>query len=214
MQLYHRKSQRFLAVVPKTTADMEKGALKVSCQSGDEWCQFKILPKFRFRTEGESVYSDDQIALSSTKISKHFLHISSKAFPVPVLLHEMNCAYVAEETELPPSVAMRIKLFHSHAHAVQPNTIMPGSVVRLHHPGKRAFLSASVRPEVVASPGQGGAADDGIVPGTVFVKEFMELDSGLVRGRDSKSLWIIEARKSLYNLPLFDRVTFFVYSAA
>jgi hypothetical protein len=75
VQLQHVNSGLFLAV-HKTPAPLNPTCRKVSLKAGSLAAHFKILPKYKVRSIGSLVYSDDEIVFQSVKHESLYLGAS------------------------------------------------------------------------------------------------------------------------------------------
>ena len=61
IQLQHMMSGKFLSGV-RMMAKMQKENLRLILEEGGSSCSaFRIKPRYKFRTEGDTVYADDQV---------------------------------------------------------------------------------------------------------------------------------------------------------
>jgi len=76
IQLRHYKSGRYLTV-SQAAAKLSNACIRVKLlDGGTEGSWFKVMPRFKMRSEGESVYIGDQLILASRKFDM-YLHVSS-----------------------------------------------------------------------------------------------------------------------------------------
>lgn len=75
IQLLHVDSNSFITA-KKGCADIDKSCNKVELDDrGSQGIYFKIMPRYKYRQEGEKVLFKDQIVLLNTKTNLH-LHYS------------------------------------------------------------------------------------------------------------------------------------------
>jgi len=76
IQLRHYKSGKYLTV-SQAAAKLSNACIRVKLlEDGTEGSWFKVMPRFKMRSEGESVYIGDQLILASRKFDM-YLHVSS-----------------------------------------------------------------------------------------------------------------------------------------
>ena len=50
------------------------------CEHNSKKAQFRIMPRFKVKSEGDLVQVSDQVVFESVKSSNQFLHVSKKTF--------------------------------------------------------------------------------------------------------------------------------------
>ena len=68
VQLLHLQSKRYVGIQSRTLADVEKHCTAVNLRSkGRPTCYWKVMPRFKYRREGEKVVMGDMLLLVSVK---------------------------------------------------------------------------------------------------------------------------------------------------
>ena len=135
VQLCHIHTHTWLCVRKRLQSDTEKSSFKVSLLQASEIddpkiARFKILPRFKVRSDGEVVRIRDQILLTPDGDDSRYLHAS----PLGKLnLHEINCSFLQTIWTL---------LYYDATH-VEPDAIRTGTPVTFWQPEIAAFLSAA-----------------------------------------------------------------------
>jgi len=126
------------------TASLEKDCLKLSLSGGDEYCHFRVMPRFKVRHEGSAAYYGDMIQLVSERLSGYSVHVTSKPYNV-----NESTPYV---TELNLGAGASSLKIHKYAGSV-PKTAKSkpittnSDLVMFFHPESECFLSASCNEE-------------------------------------------------------------------
>jgi hypothetical protein len=85
IQMYHVDSESYLCA-KKTCADVEKTCNKVELiEKQSQAIYFKILPRYKYRQEGEKIKYGDQIIFLNIKINL-YLHVAEAQIPIEVPL--------------------------------------------------------------------------------------------------------------------------------
>ena len=81
IQLFHVDSASFICV-KKTSADLERTCNKVELvDRPSKGIYFKIMPRYKYRQEGEKIKYGDQIIFYNTKVQL-YLHVCDTQIPV------------------------------------------------------------------------------------------------------------------------------------
>jgi hypothetical protein len=81
VQLLHLQSKRFVGVMSRTLAEVEKHCTAVNLRTkGRPTCYWKITPRYKYRREGEKVVLGDVLVLVACK-GGDYLHAGVEAFP-------------------------------------------------------------------------------------------------------------------------------------
>ncbi|KAL4219957.1 hypothetical protein ACF0H5_020368 [Mactra antiquata] len=77
IQLKHRFTSKYIHVSTTTTSPTESNNMAVELLDYDaKHAQFKVMPRYKVKAEGDVVQVDDQIVFESAKSSGQFLHVS------------------------------------------------------------------------------------------------------------------------------------------
>ncbi len=102
VQLLHVQSRRFVGILSRTLAEIEKHCTAVELRSkGRPTCYWRVMPRFKYRREGERVAVGDQIMLVSVK-GDQYLHCGIASYPVGGQVRkEVNASPVCAASPLP-----------------------------------------------------------------------------------------------------------------
>eukprot|EP00004_Rigifila_ramosa_P001596 TRINITY_DN1154_c0_g1_i2.p1 TRINITY_DN1154_c0_g1~~TRINITY_DN1154_c0_g1_i2.p1 ORF type:complete len:2503 (+),score=673.94 TRINITY_DN1154_c0_g1_i2:327-7511(+) len=174
IQLMHVKSGKFLTVLPKVLAELDKEASRLSLEDGgstNAW--LKIMPRFKLRSEGDNVYLGDLVTLYSLKTSGA-IFASTSPYPNEVRKYEASCSPV------------KLTSWKLQLYAPSSSTLAEGvkfsRMIRLFHPEASGFLAAPTNPPV---PGVEPKKKDAYLFRPQGVDEFDEV-------LHSKAVWLIE----------------------
>ncbi|XP_076454279.1 inositol 1,4,5-trisphosphate-gated calcium channel ITPR3-like isoform X3 [Babylonia areolata] len=79
VQLRHLFTRRYIHVSTTKTSRTESNNMAVELQAGNaKHAQFRIMPRYKVKAEGDVVQVDDQIVLESVKSPGQFLHVSQQ----------------------------------------------------------------------------------------------------------------------------------------
>ncbi|KAK6195687.1 hypothetical protein SNE40_001061 [Patella caerulea] len=82
IQLRHLFSDKYVHVSTTKTSNTESNNMAVELRSENaKHCQFRIMPRYKVKSEGDVVQVDDQIVLESFKSSGQYLHVSRPPLP-------------------------------------------------------------------------------------------------------------------------------------
>ncbi|KAI0220817.1 Inositol 1,4,5-trisphosphate receptor type 3 [Lamellibrachia satsuma] len=137
IELRHVFSGLYVHVNTTRTSHTELSCMQVQLsRDPDKHAQFRILPRYKVKSEGDLVHVKDQVILESVKSPSQFLHVSNEAFGKHSIYH--NCREL--NVSLRPS---RFKLFRRHKpdghHA---KMLKAGDAVRLLHRELEAYMCA------------------------------------------------------------------------
>ncbi|KAI9193543.1 uncharacterized protein BJ171DRAFT_250962 [Polychytrium aggregatum] len=135
IQLRSVHSQQYLAVDSLETCVGEPMSMKVSAEPlprRDAW--FKILPKYKIRSEGEPVRLYDRIILQSVK-SESFLNLTSQTYgPLHNQYHDVCCSLK------PHGWMVHVFAPFSATAAASPKPVLSGQYIRLYHKEREGYL--------------------------------------------------------------------------
>lgn len=151
---------RFLRSKTSKTAVLDHTNMCVDLTRKQEKdCTFRILPRYRVRSEGEPVRANDQIILESM-ISKNFLHCSARRFE--------DTRVEAGHNELDMSViktAFVIRPYFAFRGAYPEGVLMAGTTIRLYYKEIESYLCAEGAGErYYVSPNTYGPPEVGSAP--------------------------------------------------
>ena len=111
VQLMHVQSRRFVGVLSRTLAEIEKHCTAVELRTkGRPTCYWRVMPRFKYRREGERVAVGDQIVLMSVK-GDMYLHCGIASYQIGGhTRREVNASTVRAPT-CPPVSAAPLILF-------------------------------------------------------------------------------------------------------
>lgn len=75
VMLQHVQSGLFVGAL-ESAALKDADCRRVNLSFGDSGCGFRLLPRYRVRSEGSAVYYGDAIILESVAVTRHYLHVS------------------------------------------------------------------------------------------------------------------------------------------
>ncbi|ESO83880.1 hypothetical protein LOTGIDRAFT_236387 [Lottia gigantea] len=82
IQLRHLFTGKYIHVSTTKTSITESNNMAVELRSDNaKHCQFRIMPRYKVKSEGDVVQVDDQIVLESFKSAGQFLHVSRAPLP-------------------------------------------------------------------------------------------------------------------------------------
>lgn len=138
VQLYHLATKKFLRISTIETSWTETSHLRVDLSETIERRSFfRMMPRFKLRTEGDPVRVNDQIVIESLESSEQYLHTSSTP------LGDLHPRTKSHEVNL--SVKKSAFVVHLHASVKDlesANSLQGGSIIQLHHKEMSAFLAA------------------------------------------------------------------------
>lgn len=143
VQIIHVSTGLYLQTLQVVAIERESFKLFLSKGSplsrpGGDPSVWKIMPRFKIRSEGEGVNSSDQILLQA-HLSNHFPHF----------LH-VNLEVKEEQVNVSLQLTTWIvRVFRSHVTDV--SQLLAGSVLRLHHPEHDAWLASSLEGKTSAA---------------------------------------------------------------
>ena len=144
VELCHAYTQRWMCVLAKVQSHTEKSSLRLTLlnskdvedSSNDHVFRFKILPKFKVRTEGENVRINDEVILVPDTDDSRCLHAS--AVPNGDGNRELNCAFMSNCVANSSSWTM---MLYDDC-AKDPQAIRLGVPISLFHAETEAFLTS------------------------------------------------------------------------
>lgn len=187
IQLQQVKSQMFLAVDIGVAPKIEPLAKRV-WQTSDPIAPmtFKIMPRYRYLVEGNTVCYGDHIALQSNDFEGEFAHVSQGFLKTDIgIVHEVN---------LSPSdqTVWTVECFFPN-NQMDADKVKAGDVVRLYHPYHQAYVSSNTIDDTVCL--QKG---ESMLSSTMWViGEDNILSGGPVRSNVSYSFMQLVTRKYL-----------------
>eukprot|EP00054_Salpingoeca_dolichothecata_P021398 m.136903 g.136903 ORF g.136903 m.136903 type:complete len:2486 (+) comp23973_c0_seq1:94-7551(+) len=137
VQLRHTFSGRFLKANTSETASLDHSNMKVNLAvDANRDCSFRVMPRYRIRSEGDVVRVNDQIILESVRTG-NYLHVSAKAFDNSFLEHRTY------EVDLSVNkTAFAIAPFGVNPEFSPQGVVKCGDVVRFFHKELEAYLAA------------------------------------------------------------------------
>lgn len=135
VQLKHMFSGKYIHTCTTQTSQRDKNNMMISLHEFNaKNAQFKILPRYKVKSEGEVVQLHDQIVFESIKSPGHYFHAS----------HKFQIDYYTEGSELNLGVE-RSSFTLIGSHRINPDQskfVRGGSVIRLFHKELEAYLVA------------------------------------------------------------------------
>lgn len=81
IQLLHCDSQTFISA-KKMCADIDKSCNKVELQDhGSSSIYFKVMPRYKYRQEGEKILYNDQVVMQNPKLGL-YMHITEQVLHI------------------------------------------------------------------------------------------------------------------------------------
>jgi hypothetical protein len=155
-------------------AAVQKENLRVILEDqGSAFSAFRILPRYKFRTEGDCVYAADQILLESVEIAGHTVGGSTE--PYMPGLNEANLS----ETDSGWTIDEYCRLLPSDAGYIKVGNQMP---LRFYHPEAKALLTASTSPSKGKNP--------------PYLRRMINQDTSDTLNHSAKSVWYFEFLKA------------------
>ncbi|OWF37431.1 Inositol 1,4,5-trisphosphate receptor type 3 [Mizuhopecten yessoensis] len=91
VQLRHVFSGKYIHVSTTKTSDTESSNMAVELIGVNaKHAQFRIMPRYKVKAEGDTVQVEDQIMFESVKSAGSFLHVSKHLFPSLSVYHESH----------------------------------------------------------------------------------------------------------------------------
>lgn len=129
VQLRHVVSGKYLSLIPRTTADIDRECNKVELAAGSDASIFRVRPRFRIFNDGAPISFGDQVTLVSAKIPTSCIHVSGTPG--------------ANEVNLSSAIHGWRVLRYLERTPQYKEHLFYGAAVRLYHPEAQAMLSAS-----------------------------------------------------------------------
>ncbi|XP_076096104.1 inositol 1,4,5-trisphosphate-gated calcium channel ITPR3-like isoform X9 [Mytilus galloprovincialis] len=137
IQLQHSFTQKYIHVSTTKTSSTESNNMAVELlESNAKHCQFKIMPRYKVKAEGDVVQVDDQIVLESMKSPGSFLHVS-KAFLGPMSVYSKSFELNLSVQQTGFTVYRKYK-----PHIEDDNKVRVGDIIRFYHKEMEAYLVA------------------------------------------------------------------------
>ncbi|CAC5372088.1 unnamed protein product [Mytilus coruscus] len=137
IQLQHTFTQKYIHVSTTKTSSTESNNMAVELlESNAKHCQFKIMPRYKVKAEGDVVQVDDQIVLESMKSPGSFLHVS-KAFLGPMSVYSKSFELNLSVQQTGFTVYRKYK-----PHIEDDNKVRVGDIIRFYHKEMEAYLVA------------------------------------------------------------------------
>ncbi|KAL4234550.1 hypothetical protein ACF0H5_006191 [Mactra antiquata] len=135
VQLKHILTGKFVHMSTTQTSQIDKNYMKVSLHDFNaKNAQFRILPRYKVKSEGEVVQLYDQIVFESVKSPGHYFHASEP--------HQIDYKSYGSELNLGVERSS-FTLIGSYREALEPERfVRGGSVIRLFHKELEAYLVA------------------------------------------------------------------------
>lgn len=101
VQLQHVLSGKFLTA-RNEQAELVNSALRLEVEaSGSSCAHFRVVPRFKTRSEGGLVYFQDQLLLEPTEVPQHFVHPSARPYDQVCCRSCVSCVVCVEKESLP-----------------------------------------------------------------------------------------------------------------
>ena len=95
IQLYHLKSKKYITVLPKTLATVERENARIHLDpEGNQFSWFNVMPRYKVDKEGDVVADKMELVLKATQRTQEFIHTCEK-LPGPRTYREVNCSLEA-----------------------------------------------------------------------------------------------------------------------
>lgn len=137
IQIKHRFTLKYIHVSTTTTSPTESNNMAVELHDYDaKHAQFKVMPRYKVKAEGDVVQVDDQIVFESVKSSGQYLHVSK------TLLGSMSVYQKSYELNL--SVQQSgFTVFRKYKPSPEDEKkVKVGDIVRFYHKEMEAYLVA------------------------------------------------------------------------
>ncbi|XP_070173522.1 inositol 1,4,5-trisphosphate-gated calcium channel ITPR3-like [Littorina saxatilis] len=137
VQLRHLFTRKYLHVSTKKTSQTESNNMAVELQlENAKNAQFRIMPRYKVKAEGDVVQVDDQIVLESVKSPGQYLHVSQKALGASsVYQHSLELNLSLRQSGF--------TLYRRHKPSTEDDgMIKVGDPVRFYHKEMEAYLVA------------------------------------------------------------------------
>jgi hypothetical protein len=132
-------SGKFLSGVRRMAAVQKENLRLILEDGGSSYSSFRIKPRYKFRTEGDVVYADDQILLESVEVAGHTAGGSVAEYNPGVPLNEANLS----ETDSGWTIQQYCRITPPEREFVKVGNRL---CMRFYHPEAKAFLTASTNP--------------------------------------------------------------------
>ncbi|XP_067668084.1 inositol 1,4,5-trisphosphate-gated calcium channel ITPR2-like [Haliotis asinina] len=145
IQLRHLFTGKYVHVSTTKTSQTESNNMAVDLLNGNaKHAQFRIMPRYKVKAEGDVVQIDDQIVLDSIKSSGQFLHVSRILLGVTSVYHNSALTKVSESYELNLSVRQSgFTVYRKYKPSTEDeNKVKVGDLVRFYHKEMEAYLVA------------------------------------------------------------------------
>ncbi|KAL5022859.1 hypothetical protein ScPMuIL_002014, partial [Solemya velum] len=182
VQLKHIFSNKYIHMCTSQTSQIDKNNMMIMLQEFNaKNAQFRILPQYKVKSEGEVVQIFDQIVFESIKSPGHFFHASS----------QFQIDHFTEGSEVNLGVersGFTLVRFHKEVSEVD-LYVRGGSVIRLFHKELEAYLVAE------------GLFDDDVTEDVHFRIRVMDQHKPrtLSPPTSGNTFWQIEAESGLLN---------------
>jgi hypothetical protein len=136
IQLRHTKRQAFLGVDVSLAPKIESTAKRIFLTSEpDGLVRFKILPRFHYLAEWNTVCFGDNLTLCSADLEAQYLHTSHGFRSEDIgIVHEVNLSHNR-------STVWSLECFYSFD-SFSEKSVKTGDVVRLYHPAFGGYVAA------------------------------------------------------------------------
>ncbi|KAH3824458.1 hypothetical protein DPMN_126294 [Dreissena polymorpha] len=183
IQLRHVFTNKFVHMWTSQTSQIDKNNMLVLLQEFNaKNAQFRILPQYKVKSEGEVVQIYDQIVFESIKSPGHFLHASS-AFQID---HFTVGSEINLGVERSGFTLIRFRKMATQDSALY---VRGGSVIRLFHKELEAYMVAE------------GLFDDEVAEDVHFRIRVMDQHKPrtLSPPTSGNTFWTIEAENNIFN---------------
>ncbi|WAR13356.1 ITPR1-like protein, partial [Mya arenaria] len=183
IQLRHVFTNKFVHMCTSQTSQIDKNNMVVMLQEFNaKNAQFRILPQYKVKSEGEVVQIYDQIVFESIKSPGHFLHASS-GFQIDHFTHGSEINLGVERS------GFTLVRFRKQGTPDQELFVRGGSIIRLFHKELEAYMVAE------------GLFEDEVTEDVHFRIRVMDQHKPrtLSPPTSGNSFWVIEAENSIFN---------------
>lgn len=133
IQFRHKKSGKFLTVIPSELAKEERENIRVGLsQDGNSNSWIKILPRYKIDRIGSAIASNTEVLLKVLERSTEYIHCCDK--PSIDGTHEINSA-------MENGTAFRISVYHRIHDICTEKFLLSGQLVTINDPETKSYLT-------------------------------------------------------------------------
>jgi hypothetical protein len=142
VQLQHVKSSKFLTLSARMLADVEKECMRLSLSEGGNMGSWlKLMPRFRFRSEGATVHVGDQVMLECERLLGSFVRCDPRGLAT-FMSDPQRCEVNVKHAEGGQPMGWRVQSFSSHSEEAE-RYLQVGQAVRIYHAEADSFVAIS-----------------------------------------------------------------------